>query len=377
MAHAVPPSILTFTSFPSTASPATPFPYLFSSLSLCPHLSPNLSHLSFPTGHLLVPSSWIIFPYLTPSFPFPSPTLFNFPRPCQPPTPSPMTVPAPCSKEVNLERVAAENSLSSLRKDPELILLDPILMNSSAESLTDSGSEDSGNEAQAPPTPTSLSSLTSKSSNDLLASLALECKKALAIPSKEWKTLIRHRPSGMEVSRYHPSQGRHSIYRGQLDICDATPSQIWSVVKEKSLWDDWYVQDDHLTDLGPSSSLTRLIMKPPVPGVNARDFCLLENLTMPTPDEILFSSTSHPSPSVPVASGHVRGHLSLHVFHLTPFSAPRGKGTRLTYLIQLNPQSWIPRSLTRAIMARRPLVLLRIHQHLQGKCEVVSKGPSV
>ncbi|RKP14480.1 hypothetical protein BJ684DRAFT_15201 [Piptocephalis cylindrospora] len=285
-----------------------------------------------------------------------------------------MTVSISSSKDTSIEKATAEAHLSSLESDPDLTILDPSLTTSSPSSRTDSGSEDSGQDTRSPPTPTSISS-TSGSHDARLASLSLRSVKTLAIPSAEWKTLIRHGPSGMEVSRHRPAQDRHSIYRGQLDIPNSTPTQVWSVIKEKSLWDDWYVRGEHLSDTGSSSSLTRLIMKPPIPGVNIRDFVLLENLSMPTSKEILFCSTSLPSSDIPVSSGHVRGHLSLHVFYLTPCPGD-GEGTRLTYLIQINARSWIPRSLARAVMARRPLVLLRIQKYLQGKYGSIPKEVS-
>ncbi|CAG8510074.1 8922_t:CDS:2 [Racocetra fulgida] len=90
---------------------------------------------------------------------------------------------------------------------------------------------------------------------------------------------------------------------------------------------------------------------------------VVEKIECTSTGEIYFATTSVDNPKVPHISGRIRAEIILNgwVLQTLSTSPPR---TKVTYVLQVNVNSWFPRFIVSTYMSRRPLVLCAVEDYL-------------
>ncbi|CAG8458125.1 21156_t:CDS:2 [Cetraspora pellucida] len=119
----------------------------------------------------------------------------------------------------------------------------------------------------------------------------------------------------------------------------------------------------HLVDnLNDTTSTTYMVMHA-LAGTKSRDLSLVEKIECASTGEIYFAATSVDNPKVPNIAGRIRAEIILNgwILESLSISPPR---TRVTYVLQVNVNSWFPNFIVSTYMSRRPLVLCAVEDYL-------------
>ncbi|CAG8628524.1 6068_t:CDS:2, partial [Racocetra persica] len=185
----------------------------------------------------------------------------------------------------------------------------------------------------------------------------------LVVNESGWKKILMNKRGTIVYNK----QGsildeRTPVYMGEHEIVGFTPQAIFAVIGMRKPWDDWY-EGGHLVDnLNDTTSTTYMVMHA-LAGTKPRDLSLVEKIECTSTGEIYFATASVDNPKVPHISGRIRAEIILNgwVLQTLSTSPPR---TKVTYVLQVNVNSWIPGFIVSTYMSRRPLVLCAVEDYL-------------
>lgn len=194
---------------------------------------------------------------------------------------------------------------------------------------------------------------------------ALQIAEELKQP-KEWKLVLKDK-SGVMVKYTKLVNPKGTIYRGEKVLEGWTLEAVYAAVRDRENWDDWLDTTRTLKSLDKDTRIYYLALKSPVPTTKPRDFVLLEK-TLFTPNSISIISKSIPSFDYPEESGKLRSTMSIMVWDLQRCTSYDGKeSTKVTYTFQAKLKGWLQGSLSKKMMAKRPLMIKRVEWYLNNR----------
>lgn len=125
-----------------------------------------------------------------------------------------------------------------------------------------------------------------------------------------------------------------------------------------------YQSGSLVENLNDTASLTYMVMKG-IAGSSTRDLALVEKVEGSSNGTIYFCSSSVESAKVPRVSGRIRAQIGLNGWVLEPVKSGSSISTNVSYYLQVNVKTFIPKVLTGKYLARRPVCISRIDDYLQ------------
>ncbi|KAI8921369.1 hypothetical protein DFJ77DRAFT_414979, partial [Powellomyces hirtus] len=188
-----------------------------------------------------------------------------------------------------------------------------------------------------------------------------------------WKPVLTH-GTGAVVYRTAKSSKQYSVpvFKGVNIVHGFAPDAIFPLIKNRQLWDNWYL-DGHVVDhINDTTSLSYMVMKPGTALSQAiastRDLALVDRKAFyPATGTIAYASTSVDTPKIPKHPGRVRALLMLNGWVLEPQIATDGRtlGTKVSYYIQTDVGGMLPGSVVKRYLARRALVVVGVEDYLR------------
>ncbi|TPX59540.1 hypothetical protein PhCBS80983_g02412 [Powellomyces hirtus] len=188
-----------------------------------------------------------------------------------------------------------------------------------------------------------------------------------------WKPVLTH-GTGAVVYRTAKGSKQYSVpvFKGVNIVHGFAPDAIFPLIKNRQLWDNWYL-DGHVVDhINDTTSLSYMVMKPGTALSQAiastRDLALVDRKAFyPATGTIAYASTSVDTPKIPKHPGRVRALLMLNGWVLEPQIATDGRtlGTKVSYYIQTDVGGMLPGSVVKRYLARRALVVVGVEDYLR------------
>jgi hypothetical protein len=125
-----------------------------------------------------------------------------------------------------------------------------------------------------------------------------------------------------------------------------------------------YQSGSLVENLNDTTSLTYMVMKG-IAGSSTRDLALVEKVEGSANGTIFFCSSSVDSAKVPRVSGRIRAQIALNGWVLEPVKSGSSTSTLVSYYLQVNVKTFVPKVLTGKYLARRPVCISRIDDYLQ------------
>ncbi|KAI9240924.1 MAG: hypothetical protein BYD32DRAFT_361368, partial [Podila humilis] len=177
---------------------------------------------------------------------------------------------------------------------------------------------------------------------------AIQLLKAAARPNG-WKKVVKHK-SGCLVYQSTGSGDKHPAFKGEHVIRGYRAQDVFSVVGVRKLW-------EHHTY---SSSLFLFLIRQN----RTRDISMVERIEVERDGTIYFASCSVESNKIPRISGKVRADIFVAGWIIQPLPS-NPPITKITYVIQTDLLSRLPKFIARRSLAKRPLVITTIETHLK------------
>ncbi|KAJ3161788.1 hypothetical protein HDU86_006559 [Geranomyces michiganensis] len=204
------------------------------------------------------------------------------------------------------------------------------------------------------------------------AEAALRSLSDVAAEQANWKPVLTHRTGAVVYRTNKVPKGQIAVFKGVAVIHGFTPDAIFPLIKNRQLWDNWYL-DGHVVDhVNENISLSYMVMKPQTAlsaaVATTRDLALVDRTAFsPSTGTIAYASTSVDSPKIPKHPGRVRALLKLNGWVLEPQISNDGRslGTKISYYIQTDVGGMLPGSVVKRYLARRALVVVGVEDYLR------------
>ncbi|KAI9334652.1 hypothetical protein DFJ73DRAFT_629632 [Zopfochytrium polystomum] len=182
-----------------------------------------------------------------------------------------------------------------------------------------------------------------------------------------WKPVQTHKSGAVVYSRTKLPKGEVPIFMGVGVVHGYDPQTVFTLVKSRSLWDDWYVEGHVAEMLNETTTISYMVFNPAQKVIGHRELCLVEKVEVDDVTKtIRFVTSSTEDPKVPVHPDRVRANLKLNGWILDPQTSPDGRpATRVTYVIQSDVKGLIPAGLAKRYLARRALVVVYMNSYLK------------
>ncbi|KAF9331877.1 hypothetical protein BG006_005251 [Podila minutissima] len=190
---------------------------------------------------------------------------------------------------------------------------------------------------------------------------AIQLLKAAAKPDG-WKKVIKHK-SGCLVYQATGGGDKHPAFKGEHVIRGYRAQDVFSVVGVRKLWDDWYDELSCVESYDESTNLMYMVMKSTLSS-KTRDISMVERIEVERDGTIYFASCSVESNKIPRISGKVRADIFVAGWIIQPLPS-NPPITKITYVIQTDLLSRLPKFIARRSLAKRPLVITTIETHLK------------
>ncbi|KAG0085860.1 hypothetical protein BGZ92_008647, partial [Podila epicladia] len=190
---------------------------------------------------------------------------------------------------------------------------------------------------------------------------AIQLLKAAARPNG-WKKVVKHK-SGCLVYQSTGSGDKHPAFKGEHVIRGYRAQDVFSVVGVRKLWDDWYDELSCVESYDESTNLMYMVMKSTLSS-KTRDISMVERIEVERDGTIYFASCSVESNKIPRISGKVRADIFVAGWIIQPLPS-NPPITKITYVIQTDLLSRLPKFIARRSLAKRPLVITTIETHLK------------
>ncbi|ORZ01927.1 hypothetical protein BCR41DRAFT_209090 [Lobosporangium transversale] len=203
---------------------------------------------------------------------------------------------------------------------------------------------------------------------------AIQAIKLLKAASKPdgWKKVLKHK-SGCLVYQSVNNGDKHPIFKGEYVIRGYRAQDVFSVVGVRKLWDDWYDELSCVESYDDATNLMYMIMKSSLSS-KTRDISMVERIEVERDGTIYFASCSVESNKIPRISGKVRADIFVAGWIIQPLPS-NPPITKITYVIQTDLLSRLPKFMAKRALTKRPLVITTIETHLRknGAPMVMSK----
>ncbi|KAG0307417.1 hypothetical protein BGZ98_000311 [Dissophora globulifera] len=190
---------------------------------------------------------------------------------------------------------------------------------------------------------------------------AIQLLKAASKPS-DWKKVLKHK-SGCLVYQSTSSEDKHPTFKSEHVIRGYRARDVFSVVYVRKLWDDWYDELSRVEAYDDATSLMYMVMKSTLSS-KTRDVSMVERMEIEPDGTIYFASCSVESNKIPRISGKVRADISLAGWIIQPLPS-NPPITKITYVIQTDLLSRLPKFIAKRSLAKRALVITTIETHLR------------
>ncbi|KAF9983499.1 hypothetical protein BGZ65_001732 [Modicella reniformis] len=193
------------------------------------------------------------------------------------------------------------------------------------------------------------------------AAQAIQLLKAASKPTG-WKKVLKHK-SGCLVYQSTGNNEKHPAFKGEHVIRGYRAQEVFSVVGVRKLWDDWYDELRLVESYDDSTNLMYMVMKGSL-SAKTRDISMVERIEVERDGTIYFASCSVESSKLPRISGKVRADIFVAGWIIQPLPS-NPPITKITYVIQTDLLSRMPKFIARRALAKRPLVITTIETHLR------------
>ncbi|KAK3846179.1 MAG: hypothetical protein J3R72DRAFT_363732, partial [Linnemannia gamsii] len=202
---------------------------------------------------------------------------------------------------------------------------------------------------------------------------AIKLLKAASKP-EGWKKVFRHK-SDCVVSQSTGNGDKHPAFKGEHVIRGFRAQDVFSIVGVRKLWDDWYDQLNCVESYDEATNLMYMVMKGNMSS-KTRDISMVERIEVERDGTIYFASCSVESNKIPLMSGKVRADIFVAGWIIQPLPS-NPPITKVTYVIQTDLLSRLPKFIARRALAKRPLVIATIETHLKknGVPMIVPRAP--
>ncbi|KAG0083639.1 hypothetical protein BGZ92_010609 [Podila epicladia] len=202
---------------------------------------------------------------------------------------------------------------------------------------------------------------------------AVELLKVAAKPTG-WKKIDKHK-SGCIVYQ-STATDKHVAFKGEHVIHGFRAQDVFSVVGVRKLWDDWYDELSCIEAYDDSTSLMYMVMKGTMSS-RTRDVALVERIQTERDGTIYFAACSVESDRIPPVPGKVRADIFIAGWIIQPLPS-NPPITKITYVIQTDLLSRLPKFIAKRSLIKRALVITTIETHLKknGTPVAMSKVPS-
>ncbi|KAF9952149.1 hypothetical protein BGZ72_006478 [Mortierella alpina] len=190
---------------------------------------------------------------------------------------------------------------------------------------------------------------------------AIQLLKAASKPIG-WKKVLKHK-SGCLVYQSTGQQDKHPAFKGEHVIRGYRAQDVFSVVGVRKLWDDWYDELSCVESYDDATNLMYMVMKGTMSS-KTRDISMVERIEVERDGTIYFASCSVESNKIPRISGKVRADIFVAGWIIQPLPS-NPPITKITYVIQTDLLSRLPKFIARRALAKRPLVITTIETHLK------------
>ncbi|KAF9927840.1 hypothetical protein FBU30_002843 [Linnemannia zychae] len=190
---------------------------------------------------------------------------------------------------------------------------------------------------------------------------AIKLLKAASKP-EGWKKVFRHK-SDCVVSQSTGNGDKHPTFKGEHVIRGFRAQDVFSVVGVRKLWDDWYDRLNCVESYDDATKLMYMVMKGNMSS-KTRDISMVERIEIERDGTIYFASCSVESSKIPLMSGKVRADIFVAGWIIQPLPS-NPPITKVTYVIQTDLLSRLPKFIARRALAKRPLVITTIETHLK------------
>ncbi|KAG0380090.1 hypothetical protein BGX24_010208 [Mortierella sp. AD032] len=190
---------------------------------------------------------------------------------------------------------------------------------------------------------------------------AIKLLKAASKP-EGWKKVFRHK-SDCVVSQSTGNGDKHPAFKGEHVIRGFRAQDVFSIVGVRKLWDDWYDQLNCVESYDEATNLMYMVMKGNMSS-KTRDISMVERIEVERDGTIYFASCSVESNKIPLMSGKVRADIFVAGWIIQPLPS-NPPITKVTYVIQTDLLSRLPKFIARRALAKRPLVIATIETHLK------------
>ncbi|KAF9102563.1 hypothetical protein BGX29_004440 [Mortierella sp. GBA35] len=190
---------------------------------------------------------------------------------------------------------------------------------------------------------------------------AIQLLKAASKP-EGWKKVFRHK-SDCVVSQSTGNGDKHPAFKGEHVIRGFRAQDVFSIVGVRKLWDDWYDQLNCVESYDEATNLMYMVMKGNMSS-KTRDISMVERIEVERDGTIYFASCSVESSKIPLMSGKVRADIFVAGWIIQPLPS-NPPITKVTYVIQTDLLSRLPKFIARRALAKRPLVITTIETHLK------------
>ncbi|GJJ73715.1 hypothetical protein EMPS_06073 [Entomortierella parvispora] len=193
------------------------------------------------------------------------------------------------------------------------------------------------------------------------ATQAIHLLKAASKPTG-WKKVLKHK-SGCLVYQSTNSSDKHPAFKGEHVLRGYRAQDVFSVVGVRKLWDDWYDELSCVESYDDATNLMYMVMKGTLSS-KTRDISMVERIEVERDGTIYFASCSVESSKIPRISGKVRADIFVAGWIIQPLPS-NPPITKITYVIQTDLLSRLPKFIARRALAKRPLVITTIETHLK------------
>ncbi|KAG0011930.1 hypothetical protein BGZ80_000325, partial [Entomortierella chlamydospora] len=190
---------------------------------------------------------------------------------------------------------------------------------------------------------------------------AIQLLKAASKPTG-WKKVLKHK-SGCLVYQSTNNADKHPAFKGEHVIRGYRAQDVFSVVGVRKLWDDWYDELSMVESYDDATNLMYMVMKSTLSS-KTRDISMVERIEVERDGTIYFASCSVESSKIPRISGKVRADIFIAGWIIQPLPS-NPPITKITYVIQTDLLSRLPKFIARRALAKRPLVITTIETHLK------------
>ncbi|KAF9437725.1 hypothetical protein BGZ76_011434 [Entomortierella beljakovae] len=177
-----------------------------------------------------------------------------------------------------------------------------------------------------------------------------------------WKKVAKHK-SGCLVYQSTNNADKHPAFKGEHVIRGYRAQDVFSVVGVRKLWDDWYDELSCVESYDDATNLMYMVMKGTLSS-KTRDISMVERIEVERDGTIYFASCSVESDKIPRISGKVRADIFVAGWIIQPLPS-NPPITKITYVIQTDLLSRLPKFIARRSLAKRPLVITTIETHLK------------